>query len=1666
MAEKKALFKIEINGITESVSAVKDLNDQLKELKGYVKDLEKAKVKVKVETVKPTSTEVVSGNSNDQTQQAAQQNNALAKLAEQLAKAQAKAQAQVTDEYKSQYQELQKVNEQVKENDKLQKQISQGVRDTNGEYANTLSGLRAYLSELQKTFNQQEIGTDAWKQTQAELTRVRELVKGIEQSTGDFRRNVGNYPSGAKQLVTLFQQTQQTIADAKAELTSLNQQLSQTQSGSQQYTELSSRIDDLTQSMSAAESQAEDLNDALSQKVQIDVGGTIQYYDNLKQAAADLQKTLQQLVLEGKANTEEFNQTIEALGRVRTAMQNVSSEVTSYIGNAKGLKDTVEVMQGLTSLASLGVGLQGLFGGESKELDKALRKFTQLTLIMNGLSELQKQINDKTSIWGQSLGKVWNTLQSVSGKLTNFTGADKLSQDVEFVVNYDNLEKELAKVSKEVSKAAMEMSQTASDSVYSVIRSVGDGMDEVAANGASAVETSLWEIVDTADKAAQDIQARINNLSIDPVGNADSIAQLNRELTFVQEQSQKASDVLGQLTAGMIDQEEAAKRLAQIDSEMAGSIARAGGASEDAIEAFNELTEQQEQLQEQMNATNASMGKWGKTLSSWGPIGTKVAKGIKAVSGAIRGLMSATVILAVIQALMLAIEWLVDGIKKLSGQDMADAVKDFDGLSASIQNSKDQLSQFNKEVDRAKAAGEINELEANRRKLDEVSKAAERAGKEMQQFISTLEDVHDIDLSEDKEDAWFATRYIKDMDEYEKRYKQLVQAVSQGVDESKVVTGSGSMFLTASDAATNLAKAQKEIIGELENRINNLDFSKGEETYKQFLELINNGLYSSALANIDKLFEDDEWQKGLKKRIDQYRDFAQQMYDLNTSIAASTKQMEAQIASNLAAAITDPYERANAQRKLQMEQELADAEGNERLQESIRKKYATQELDAKKAHNKQLASEAKSARQRRLQIESDAQQAEINLMAEGLTKQRELLKLQSKQAIAAAKENGASKETLLKIQVYWNNQILNAEKEFARQVFLAERERQRTMDDEFHAYLDTIDDWESTIQKRLLDFKKFQTEFAKDSSLDAITEKFKTAFLDAPFPPVQYSVIKEYYDAVLKAKTDYYEEAHKNDVKAAEQEYEEQQRDLDNLLRERTNYYSDWLTQQNDATEARFKQGLISEEEYNRQLAENQATADEHVVEERKKWNSLLESLETEHNQRLLEIDKEYHDNIQSLNAENYTQRREALTEFYTAIQEQMERHTKENKRFMGIINYKAERDNLKKAQNEFKQVLQAIEMEYQNLQQQLDNNEISFDDFRKAKKELDSLKQKTQDTLKDVTKNLDNLIVDTVKSVTDMAQQYVQAFSDIWSMISNLKDIELDQQEKRLEREQELLDEELEMLEKQYSKQQELTRKHTDKINDIEGELTDARGDRRDFLLDQLARERDAELKSLETENQIQQQKEQNEKKQEALERQKEQLEKKRWEQNKKNQVVQATINTFTAVTNALAVQPWFVGLALSAVALALGMANVAKIQSQKYYADGGLLTGKPHSQGGIPVGRTGIEVEGGEFVINRRTTRYNQSLLEYVNSQRRPLTREDLISFYDNGRTSIVPKSLKAKFADGGNLPKMDTAAVEDLINNNRQTDEKEVVVSVVDIINRMENIQRVKVLAGLGD
>ncbi|MDL2215316.1 hypothetical protein LJC00_03915, partial [Dysgonomonas sp. OttesenSCG-928-M03] len=150
-----------------------------------------------------------------------------------------------------------------------------------------------------------------------------------------------------------------------------------------------------------------------------------------------------------------------------------------------------------------------------------------------------------------------------------------------------------------------------------------------------------------------------------------------------------------------------------------------------------------------------------------------------------------------------------------------------------------------------------------------------------------------------------------------------------------------------------------------------------------------------------------------------------------------------------------------------------------------------------------------------------------------------------------------------------------------------------------------------------------------------------------------------------------------------------------------------------------------------------------------------------------------------------------------------------------------------------------------------------------------------------------------------------------------------------------------------------------------------------------------------------------------------------------------------------------------MAALVGAMGAIQTAMIAKQlSKMADGGLLNGKTHAQGGMRIEGTNIEVEGGEYVINRISTRKNAGLLHYINSQRRQLSPSDIDGYFGQTGGYNESPNFKTMFATGGQLP---ADAAMNTYDNDRvaraiESIDMQPVVSVVDIANVQQNVTKV--------
>lgn len=223
---------------------------------------------------------------------------------------------------------------------------------------------------------------------------------------------------------------------------------------------------------------------------------------------------------------------------------------------------------------------------------------------------------------------------------------------------------------------------------------------------------------------------------------------------------------------------------------------------------------------------------------------------------------------------------------------------------------------------------------------------------------------------------------------------------------------------------------------------------------------------------------------------------------------------------------------------------------------------------------------------------------------------------------------------------------------------------------------------------------------------------------------------------------------------------------------------------------------------------------------------------------------------------------------------------------------------------------------------------------------------------------------------------------------------------------------------------------KREENINELKEELKDADGERYDNLLALIAQEEEAELnKNMSIEEQRQ-----------AIEAEIAAQEAKKMEaeyQAAKWRKAQAIIDA--VIAGALATIKALPNVVLAAITAALSAVNVGIIASQKLpekppkQALGGYVDGKSHAQGGEIV-----EIEGGEYIINKKSTSQYLPLLEAINNA-----------------------GIK-KYAEGGTTAPVMTNNTDDFFDYDRMAEAVlkgiQPTVSVVEI-NRMQ--RRVRVL-----
>ena len=873
---------------------------------------------------------------------------------------------------------------------------------------------------------------------------------------------------------------------------------------------------------------------------------------------------------------------------------------------------------------------------------------------------------------------------------------------------------------------------------------------------------------------------------------------------------------------------------------------------------------------------------------------------------------------------------------------------------------------------------------------------------------------------------------VNNIEELEEAWRKCNEAISEGKDYfSKWGKGFGdwfnSIFTTVGDTERAMRELGKVKIGDFIAQFGEINekFSKGNITAEQFAEelsklkgeLNDNEVLRSVIVNLDKYIPDEKVREAINNIINE-------VVRLDDSFNMTSPEQVRHWMQVRIDGMKEGVDKIKAQLEADEKYEIAQYGNTQEQIDLIRAKYARKREEQLKRYNDQEKSKAKQHQKEITSAENELARLRIQNMNESLAKEIALLKQEREEKLRAVKENGIKvAELSAEIQKLYEKKILDATKKWAAET----KKIYEDLYNNIQRFNRSTFNMEVTNATTNVDNRAFEQKNAADKEINAENRK-------------NIYAMREYYAELLDIEN-----------KAAEAEAKIQQERLDREL--------DYTIKEEELRHRRLVDA--QDGEYKRQLEAGKITLEQ--------YNTLIEDENNAHAARMNAIDKEYAAKSKQVTQKLLDEQYKNYSNYYdktiTLIrrkQDEIENELDQSvnklaKNGFGLFNPVKMSKVYDQAIEKQKKVIEDIQGQIDKLNSDNKAGKIIGEAFDTKSSQLENEMKNAKNVLSNYEKESSQIIDRFASKLNEYIQTVGQSIQQIFQSVWDYQDYMFDKEQDELDKWNEKLDDAL-------KKQESIIDEHKNNIESIEDELATARGDRRQHLIDQLNAEISAERAAQKERQRIEKEQEQATKKQEALD-------KKRREQEHDRQVKQAFINWHLSIASGLATQPFFpVGIAMGALATALGAVQYALVKSQKPYAkggqlDGGVAQGARHRDGGIPVLGGRASIEGGEFITNRRTTAQNVDLLEFVNSKHRKLSIDDFIDFYSTTPRKVI-RGVRTKFEDGGYLPTLpSTLDVKDQLQNIViNQDNRPIVVSVVDINNKQDQVRRVQTLAGL--
>lgn len=258
-------------------------------------------------------------------------------------------------------------------------------------------GLDAFIASLRHLQKQYELNTAALKAMKDAGEEQSDAYITLTQEQKVLRQQMASTEKAMQNEIKMQQAQEGSLVQLRAQLANLNKQYD-SMSGMERMgksgEELQGRIKALHDQILGLEGD--------TGRMQRNVGN---YPDAMKPVTAQLREMTQQLVqlrMEGKANTEEYQQLLQKTGEMKDAMMDAQREVKQMASDTSALNSVLAGAQAAAGGFSVALGIMNLVGDKdsetAKEMAEAQRKLQAAIAITTGLQAVQNALQKESAL--------------------------------------------------------------------------------------------------------------------------------------------------------------------------------------------------------------------------------------------------------------------------------------------------------------------------------------------------------------------------------------------------------------------------------------------------------------------------------------------------------------------------------------------------------------------------------------------------------------------------------------------------------------------------------------------------------------------------------------------------------------------------------------------------------------------------------------------------------------------------------------------------------------------------------------------------------------------------------------------------------------------------------------------------------------------------------------------------------------------------------------------------------------------------------------------------------------------------------------------------------------------------------------------------------------------